>query len=136
MPPFVSLLALLCLLTFADSQMPGGLTFLNASDPEIMEKSWKAVSAVNKKLKDGHDLMVPDKVVKAQSQAGTRYIFEIIYGESTCKKEEANTATAAKCPLKPNGHKALYNVELLEKPGEKEQFNAAKITDIPAEEKI
>ncbi|KAK6757713.1 hypothetical protein RB195_015491 [Necator americanus] len=128
--------ALLCTVPFIDSQvMPGGVSPINASDPKNMEKAWKAVNAVNEKVNDGDHLMVPVKVEKAEQQvvAGMKYIFEILYGESTCKKGQTNAVNAANCPPKPDGHQALYEVELWEKLWENfEQFTVKKIRDVHA----
>ncbi|ETN77352.1 cystatin domain protein [Necator americanus] len=132
MSHLVSSLALLSIVIFVESRLGGGIETLKASDPENMKKAWKTVNAVNEKLDDGHNLMVPVEVVKAGSQkvvAGTRYIFEIMYAESTCMKGQESPATAALCLLKPNGRRALYKVEMWKIPME---FTVTKIADIPA----
>ncbi|KAK6758740.1 hypothetical protein RB195_016141 [Necator americanus] len=81
------------------------------------------------------------KVVKAESQvvAGIKYIFEVLFGESTCKKGEmsATELSASNCQLKEGGNRALYKVELWEKPWENfEQFNVEKIRNVDASEHI
>ncbi|ETN74626.1 cystatin domain protein [Necator americanus] len=130
---------LLWIVTFVDSQILsggiGGPKPLNPSDPENMERAWKAVNAVNEKVNDEDQLMVPVKVEKAEAfvVAGRKYIFEILYGESTCKKGQTSTINSANCPLKPNGHQALYEVVLWEKLWENfEQYTVKKIRDVHA----
>ncbi|VDM72596.1 unnamed protein product [Strongylus vulgaris] len=81
------------------------------------------------------------KVLKAESQvvAGIRYVFEVLFGESTCKKGHvsATELSAANCELKQGGNRALYKVELWEKPWENfEQFNVEKIRNVEPHEQL
>ncbi|ETN72755.1 hypothetical protein NECAME_13746, partial [Necator americanus] len=55
----------------------------------IQKKAWNALESVDGTISnDGEYHLIPIKVVKAQTQvvAGIRYMLEVIYGESTCKK--------------------------------------------------
>ncbi|VDK85538.1 unnamed protein product, partial [Cylicostephanus goldi] len=80
-------------------------------------------------------------VLKAESQvvAGVKYVFEVLFGESKCKKGHvaAHELSAANCELKEDGRKMLYKVELWEKPWENfEQFNVEKIRDVEPHENL
>ncbi|VDM64077.1 unnamed protein product [Angiostrongylus costaricensis] len=86
-------------------------------------------------------------VLKATSQvvAGVKYTFEVLYGESTCKKGDflAADLNATNCQLKSGGRRAvgfvfkLYEVELWEKPWENfEQFNVKKLRNVAADEEL
>ncbi|ETN77351.1 cystatin domain protein [Necator americanus] len=101
--------------------MTGGVMDQDPSDPGYLAKAWKAAKSVTEHASNnGQYVMVPIKVLKAQSQvvAGFRYIFEILYGESTCKK-------------------ALYTVDLWEKPWQNfEEFTVTKIRNVAPGENL
>ncbi|KAL6743519.1 hypothetical protein Aduo_016548 [Ancylostoma duodenale] len=97
-------------------------------------KAWKAAKEVNSR---GKNLMIPIKVLKAQSQvvAGMNYILEVLFTESTCPKNKSITlAKMTKyCRQKQGGSKALYKVEIYERLWENfEQFTVTKIRDVTA----
>ncbi|KIH47416.1 hypothetical protein ANCDUO_22524 [Ancylostoma duodenale] len=96
MPNFVFVIAVFSFtLASVNAMMTGGVMDQDPKDPEWM-------------------------VLKAQTQvvAGTRFIFEILFGESECKK-------------------GLYKIELWEKPWQNfEQFNVEKIRDVAAGEQL
>ncbi|ETN80211.1 cystatin domain protein [Necator americanus] len=133
-------LSFLCIVTFTDGQiMTGGIMEQNPNDPEHMVTAWKAVDHVNDFSSNGQNLMVPIKVMKAASQvvAGTKYILEVLYGESICAKGIEFAATPANCPVKRNGRRAMYEVELWTKEWENfERLSVRKILDIPAGQNI
>ncbi|VDM81148.1 unnamed protein product [Strongylus vulgaris] len=108
---------------------------MNASNPENMEKAWKAAKTLNEDAANAEgNLMIPIKILKAQSQvvAGLKNLFEVLYGESTCKRREVDPSlvTAANCQLKENGNRA-------EKAGENfELYTVMKIRDVAAGEQL
>ncbi|KAL6743524.1 hypothetical protein Aduo_016553 [Ancylostoma duodenale] len=143
MPYLAFIVALLaCTVMPGHGQMAGGLTKQDPNDPEHMARAWKAAKGINEDASNaGPYHMIPIKIVKAESQvvAGVRYIFEVLFGESTCKKGHmaATELSASNCELKEGGNRALYKVELWEKPWENfEQFNVEKIRNVAAGEQI
>ncbi|RCN47449.1 cystatin domain protein [Ancylostoma caninum] len=119
---------------YIHGQMLGGITTQDPNDPEYMVKAWKAAKEVKS---NGENLMIPIKVKKAKSQvvAGVRYILEVLYGESTCLKVGSITPAmmATYCRRKKGGSKALYKVEIWEKPWQNfEKYTVTKIRDIAA----
>ncbi|KAK6758733.1 hypothetical protein RB195_016137 [Necator americanus] len=122
--------------------MTGGVMDQDPSDPGYLAKAWKAAKSVTEhSSNNGQYVMVPIKVLKAQSQvvAGFRYIFEILYGESTCKKADiANKEiNEANCKLNENGNRALYTVDLWEKPWQNfEEFTVTKIRNVAPGENL
>ncbi|CAJ0603395.1 unnamed protein product [Cylicocyclus nassatus] len=114
------------------SFVAGGITPQKADAPEHLEKAWKAIKKLNEEANEGENLMV--KKAESQVVAGIRYIYEVLYGESTCKKSDASndvSATKANCKPKEGGKKALYKVDLWEKPWQNfEQFTITKIQDV------
>ncbi|EYC44924.1 hypothetical protein Y032_0445g1584 [Ancylostoma ceylanicum] len=122
MPNFVSVIAVFTFTLFAvNAMMTGGIMDQDPKDPEWMTKAWKAAKSLNEGASNaGPHIMIPIKVLKAQTQvvAGTIYTFEILFGESECKK-------------------GLYKVSLLEKPWQNyEQFNVEKLRDVSAGEEL
>ncbi|EYC44919.1 hypothetical protein Y032_0445g1581 [Ancylostoma ceylanicum] len=116
--------------------MPGGVMKQDPNNPEYMKKAWKASITLNEESNFKY-LMVPIKVVKADSQvvAGMKYTFEILFGQSECNKGDVKTSelATANCQLIPNGSRALYKVELWEKPWEDfEAYTVSKIKDVSA----
>nr|AGA95986.1 cysteine protease inhibitor [Heligmosomoides polygyrus] len=126
----------------AHAGMVGGFTEQNASDPQYMEKAWKAAKGINDERSNaGPYHMMPIKVLSAKTQvvAGVKHVFQVVYGESTCKKGDmlAAEVSAANCQLKPDARRAIYEVELWEKPWENfEQFNVKKVRTLAAGEQI
>lgn len=108
----------------------------------FQERAWKAAKGINDDASNaGPYHMMPIKVLKATSQivAGVKYTFEALYGESTCKKGDflAADLNASNCQLKSGGRRALYEVELWEKPWENfEQFNVKKLRNVAADEEL
>ncbi|VDM64078.1 unnamed protein product [Angiostrongylus costaricensis] len=127
----------------------------------FQERAWKAAKGINDDASNaGPYHMMPIKVsnhqlesldsvlfvmlvsvLKATSQvvAGVKYTFEVLYGESTCKKGDflAADLNATNCQLKSGGRRALYEVELWEKPWENfEQFNVKKLRNVAADEEL
>ncbi|EYC28335.1 hypothetical protein Y032_0007g3170 [Ancylostoma ceylanicum] len=112
--------------------MPGGIMIQDPNNPEYMIKAWKAAKKVES---NGDYLMIPLKVMKAQSQvvAGMKYILEVIYGESYCRKSGSITPAimATHCRKKHGGSRALYSVVIWEKPWQNfEEYTVTKIRDI------
>ncbi|KHJ94004.1 cystatin domain protein [Oesophagostomum dentatum] len=157
-----SIIVGLFVLTFsaAYGQLPGGLSARDPNEPEFMEKAWKSTTTLNE-ANAGTYVMVPVKVsfdteqailsnvqgdanfqvVKAETQvvAGLKYILEVLFGESSCKKGEVALSDVNKsnCELRANGNRALYKVELWEKAWENfQQFTVSKIRDVAAGENI
>ncbi|RCN52889.1 cystatin domain protein [Ancylostoma caninum] len=120
--------------------MPGGVMTQDPSDPEYMKKAWKGATILNLESNLKY-VMVPIKVVKADSQvvAGIKYTFEVLFGQSECDRGEVELSqlATANCQLIPKGSRALYKVELWEKPWQNfEQFTVTKIRDVAAGEKL
>ncbi|KAJ1369258.1 hypothetical protein KIN20_030675 [Parelaphostrongylus tenuis] len=118
----------------AMSGMVGGHVEQDASDPAYMERARKAAKVLNDASNEGPNHMMPIKVLSAKSQvvAGVKYTFQVLYGESNCKKGDYSAAdlNATNCTLKSGGRRALYDVELFERPFENfEQYNVTKIRD-------
>ncbi|RCN52887.1 cystatin domain protein [Ancylostoma caninum] len=143
MPNFVFVIAVTTItLASVNAMMTGGVMDQDPKDPEWMAKAWKAAKSLNEDASNaGQYVMIPVKVLKAQTQvvAGTKYIFEIVFGESECKKGEVDLSSlsSANCQLKANGSRALYQITLWEKPWQNfEQFNVEKIRDVDAGEQL
>ncbi|KAK6738586.1 hypothetical protein RB195_020600 [Necator americanus] len=140
----VAIALLISIATSSHAQtMTGGIMSQNPNDPEHMKKAWNALESVDGTISnDGEYHLIPIKVVKAQTQvvAGIRYMLEVIYGESTCKKTEvaATALLQEKCELKKGGNQALYEINIYEHPWEnpKQEYSASKIHDITAGEQI
>ncbi|EPB66625.1 cystatin domain protein [Ancylostoma ceylanicum] len=101
--------------------MPGGIMIQDPNNPEYMIKAWKAAKKVES---NGDYLMIPLKVMKAQSQvvAGMKYILE---GSIT------PAIMATHCRKKHGGSRALYSVVIWEKPWQNfEEYTVTKIRDI------
>ncbi|KAJ1347444.1 hypothetical protein KIN20_002497 [Parelaphostrongylus tenuis] len=135
------LITLFVLFGFATSMgLLGGLTDGDVSDPKFMELAWKAVINVNADLASGGVYyMVPIKVLRAQTQlvAGVRYVLEVLYGESACKKEviAANESELKQCELKKYGKRVIYKVETVEQPwNSHDEIRVMKIRDVSAYE--
>ncbi|KAK5967406.1 Cysteine protease inhibitor [Trichostrongylus colubriformis] len=139
---FVGLSLLFCTVSICYAGMVGGFTEQNASDPEYMERAWKAAKGVNDdKSNAGPYHMVPVKVLSAKTQvvAGVNHVFEVLFAESSCKKGEmlASELTAANCKPKEGGRREIYEVTLWEKPWENfEQFNVKKVKTLKAGEQV
>ncbi|RCN52890.1 cystatin domain protein [Ancylostoma caninum] len=141
MPNLALVVAVLAFAAAVHGQvMPGGAMTQDPNDPEYMKKAWKAATTLNQESNLKY-FMVPIKVVKADSQvvAGIMYTFEILFGQSECNKGdvELSQLATANCQLIPKGSRALYKVELWEKPWQNfEQFTVTKIRDVAAGEKL
>ncbi|CAI5450859.1 unnamed protein product [Caenorhabditis angaria] len=122
--------------------MVGGHTEQDPTKKEYTDFAWKAVKGINDQASNnGPYYYVPIKVVKATTQvvAGLSTNLEVLVGESTCKKGElqAHEISASNCQAKEGGSRALYKVNIWEKPWENfEQFNVEKIRDVAANEQI
>ncbi|KAK6044839.1 hypothetical protein COOONC_17657 [Cooperia oncophora] len=76
---------------------------------------------------------------KTQVVAGVKHVFEVLFGESSCKKGDflAAELTSANCQAKENGRRVIYEVTLWEKPWENfEQFNVKKVRTLAAGEQV
>ncbi|CAJ0603388.1 unnamed protein product [Cylicocyclus nassatus] len=135
---------LVLLLTFTISNVISEkMRFPTAQD--LKERSyvacaWKAVMDVNK-VRNSLYKMIPIKVVQAQSQvvAGSIHSWDILYGDSTCRNGGTGLSAVhlANCQLKPNGHRALYKVQLYSRPWEnKHKLTVKKIRDVAPGEEI
>ncbi|EYC35717.1 hypothetical protein Y032_0993g3331 [Ancylostoma ceylanicum] len=105
---------------------------LDPSNPNFMVKAWKAAKKVET---NGEYLMIPLKVINVQSDLG-KYILEVIYGESTCRKSEPITPAmmATHCQKKHGGSRALYSVTVSTKLCSKRaQYIVEKIRNIAVE---
>ncbi|KAL6743883.1 hypothetical protein Aduo_016872 [Ancylostoma duodenale] len=137
MPELAVVVAVLAFAVAVHGQvMPGGVMTQDPSDPEYMKKAWKAAVTLNEKSNLNY-LMVPIKVEKADTQvvAGIKYTFEVLFGQSECNKGDVELPKLAttNCQLIPNGSRALYKVELWEKPWQNfEQYTVTKIKDVSA----
>ncbi|RCN47450.1 cystatin domain protein [Ancylostoma caninum] len=114
--------------------IPGGIMTQDPNSPEYMIEAWKAAKEVSSRS-PGKNIMIPMKVLKAQSQvvAGMNYILEVLFGESTCPKNRSITLAkmTKNCRQKQGGSKALYKVEIYERPWENfEQFTVTKIRGV------
>ncbi|KJH50325.1 cystatin domain protein [Dictyocaulus viviparus] len=138
----VLVLFVVCLTSAIQSGMIGGFTERDANDTEYMDRAWKATKGVNDNASnEGPNHMIPIKVIKAKSQvvAGVKHVFEVLFGESNCSKGTllASELSPSNCQLKSNGRRALYEIELWEKPWENfEQFNVKKLRNVEAGENI
>ncbi|PIO70811.1 cystatin domain protein [Teladorsagia circumcincta] len=139
---FVGLGLLICIVSVSYAGMVGGLTPQDPNDPEYMERAWKAAKGIND---DGSNAgpyhMMPIKVLSAKTQvvAGIKHIFEVLFAESSCKKGDTSAAdlSAANCQPKEDGKRAIYEIELWEKPWENfEQFNVKKVKTLAAGEQV
>nr|CDJ92568.1 Proteinase inhibitor I25 domain containing protein [Haemonchus contortus] len=139
---FVGLSLLLCTVPFSMAGMVGGFTEQSASDPEYMEKAWKAAKGINDDASnDGPYHMMPIKVLNAKTQvvAGVNHIFEVLFGESSCKKGDLSAAelSAANCTPREGGKRVIYQVSLWEKPWQNfEQFNVKKLRTLAEGEQV
>ncbi|CAI2352085.1 unnamed protein product [Caenorhabditis sp. 36 PRJEB53466] len=111
-------------------------------DPlDYISNAWKSVPEINRQ-NEGQFYLVPITVLRAQTQivAGFITMLKVLVGESTCQKSKepvaAEQITAAKCTLKEGARRALYDVQIYEKPWKKlVQITATKIRDVADEEK-
>uniref|UniRef100_A0A8R1IJN2 Uncharacterized protein n=1 Tax=Caenorhabditis japonica TaxID=281687 RepID=A0A8R1IJN2_CAEJA len=62
-------------------------------------------------------------------------VLEVLFGESNCTKTEhkAWKITPAECPLRKNGKRALYNLEIWKSSGD---IKVQKVRDVKPHEKI
>ncbi|VDL71117.1 unnamed protein product [Nippostrongylus brasiliensis] len=124
------------------SSMVGGFTPQDVSDPEYMTRAWKAAKGINDDASnEGPYHMIPVKILNAKTQvvAGVNHVFEVLFGESSCKKGDlsASELTATNCQLKEGGRKVIYEVHLWEKPWENfEQFNVKKVRTLAPGEQV
>ncbi|CAD6197648.1 unnamed protein product [Caenorhabditis auriculariae] len=122
--------------------MVGGWTNQNADDSEYMDRAWKAVSSINDNASNnGPYHFIPIKVISAKTQvvAGVQHKFEVVVGQSTCKKGDTDPKTikASNCQLKDDGSRAIYEVTLWEKPWENfEEYNVQKVRDVESNEQF
>ncbi|CAJ0603525.1 unnamed protein product [Cylicocyclus nassatus] len=120
--------------------MPGGLYPQDPNNPKFMKLAWKAAKYVDEESSSSY-MMVPIKVTEAWSQVvgGINYYLVVLYGESTCEKDElaASGEPPANCQYRANGDRALYNVKVHTRPWQHyEHFAVKKIRDVGAEEEI
>ena len=129
--------------TQKSDKMMGGWTEQNASDPQHMERAWKAAMKINDQAaNNGPYHVMPIKVLSAKSQvvAGVKWNFEVLYGETQCKKGDVSEneikSSNADCKLKENPQRAIYKVVLWEKPWEDnfEQYSVEKVRNVEASE--
>ncbi|CAJ0597665.1 unnamed protein product [Cylicocyclus nassatus] len=119
----------------------GGLTPQDPDNPMFMFKAWKVTKHINDNLtiNSGPYLIVPVKVTKAQSQvvSGTRYVFEVIFGESNCLRHKSLTVAmmATYCRPVEGGAKALYKIDVVEQSwNNQENYNIQMLGDVYDEE--
>ncbi|ETN84880.1 hypothetical protein NECAME_16972 [Necator americanus] len=114
--------------------MPGVLAYEEEPDPDYMDIAWRAVDAVNENVDDGDNLMVPIEIRRGKTyeiRGSTSFVLHALYGESGCKKGDANTINAANCPLVEDGQRALYEVDLrVRERDNSERFKVKKIRDV------
>ncbi|VDO40395.1 unnamed protein product [Haemonchus placei] len=127
----------------------------------LKEKAWKAAKGINDDASnDGPYHMMPIKVLNAKTQvvAGVNHIFEVLFGESSCKKgvsllwlitqrsgslqQSSSTKISTiclqlSCQQRIARPEKIYQVSLWEKPWQNfEQFNVKKLRTLAEGEQI
>ncbi|CAJ0950109.1 unnamed protein product, partial [Mesorhabditis belari] len=111
------------------------------NDQEHMNRVWGAVNGElnNQASNNGPYHFVPIKILSAKSQvvAGMKHIYEVLVGESNCKKGEmqATELTQANCKLRDGANRAIYNLSVWERPWDNfTQYTAEKVRTVDAKE--